>query len=200
MRISYRLVLKGIDFDGENRGMLSLYNIRVIRSRRRTAEIEVRPDLSVVVRAPEWMPEEAIELFAQKKRAWIESKISLMEARQNARINKSLADRAVYEPEARTVICKRAAYFAEIMGVRFQRIAVREQKTRWGSCSSRGNLNFNWKLILMPEQILDYVVVHELAHLKQMNHSEAFWAEVGRVLPDYKAQRAWLKIHGPEYQ
>ncbi len=80
------------------------------------------------------------------------------------------------------------------------RIIVREQKTRWGSCSSKHNINLNWKLIMMPEEILNYVVVHELAHLKQMNHSKAFWEEVEKVLPDYKKQKEWLKQNGRNYQ
>lgn len=73
---------------------------------------------------------------------------------------------------------------------------MREQKTRWGSCSAAGNLNFNWKLILMPPEILDYVVVHELAHRKELNHSKAFWSVVEQILPDYKERRRWLKTEG----
>ena len=85
------------------------------------------------------------------------------------------------------------------MGVDYGRISVRQQKTRWGSCSVRGNLNFNWKLALMPEEILDYVVVHELAHRVEMNHSPRFWAVVETVLPDWRERRRWLKQHGGEY-
>ena len=72
----------------------------------------------------------------------------------------------------------------------------REQKTRWGSCSSEKNLNFNWKLILAPPEVLDYVVVHELCHLKEMNHSKAFWEEVGKVMPEYETHKLWLKENG----
>ena len=82
------------------------------------------------------------------------------------------------------------------MGVKYGRITVRRQKTRWGSCSSKGNLNFNCLLMLCPDFVVDYVVVHELCHLKQMNHSERFWAEVERVLPQYKEARKWLKENG----
>ena len=82
------------------------------------------------------------------------------------------------------------------MGVSYGRIAIREQKTRWGSCSSKGTLNFNWRLILAPEEVLDYVVVHELAHRREMNHSKAFYAIVESVLPDYRQARRWLREHG----
>lgn len=94
---------------------------------------------------------------------------------------------------ARQRITGRVEYFAPLVGVTYNRIFIKEQKTRWGSCSSLGNLNFNWKLILLDEELLDYVVVHELAHRKQMNHSQAFWAEVERVLPDYRARRRRLR-------
>lgn len=94
---------------------------------------------------------------------------------------------------ARQRITRRVEYFAPLVGVTYNRIFIKEQKTRWGSCSSLGNLNFNWKLILLNEELLDYVVVHELAHRKQMNHSPTFWAEVERVLPDYRERRRRLK-------
>jgi predicted metal-dependent hydrolase len=82
------------------------------------------------------------------------------------------------------------------VGVDYRRITIRSQKTRWGSCSSSGNLNFNCLLLLAPPEVLDYVVVHELCHRKEMNHSPRFWAEVGRVLPDYKKRNKWLKENG----
>lgn len=89
-----------------------------------------------------------------------------------------------------------AAYYARLMGVTYGRISIREQKTRWGSCSSKGNLNFNWRLIFAPEEVVDYIVVHELAHRKEMNHSRAFYNVVASVLPDYKVQEKWLKENG----
>jgi predicted metal-dependent hydrolase len=87
-------------------------------------------------------------------------------------------------------------YFAPLVGVDYRRITIRSQKTRWGSCSSSGNLNFNCLLLLAPPEVLDYVVVHELCHRKEMNHAPRFWAEVGRVLPDYKKRNKWLKENG----
>ena len=101
--------------------------------------------------------------------------------------------------EACRAFPRRVAFYAEKMGVTYGRITIREQKTRWGSCSGKGNLNFNWKLIRMPAEILDYVVVHELAHRMEMNHSSRFYRIVASVLPDYKARERWLKEHGGEY-
>ena len=91
---------------------------------------------------------------------------------------------------------KRVSYFARLMGVSYRNITIREQKTRWGSCSSEKNLNFNWKLILAPPEVLDYVVIHELCHLKEMNHSKAFWDEVEKVMPEYETYKLWLKENG----
>lgn len=103
---------------------------------------------------------------------------------------KELADKALkYIPE-------RVAHFARIIGVDYGRITIRNQKTRWGSCSSKGNLNFNCLLMMTPPEVIDYVVVHELCHRKEMNHSKAFWNEVEKVMPDYKAYIKWLKEEG----
>ena len=83
--------------------------------------------------------------------------------------------------------------YAAQMNVTYGRITIRNQQTRWGSCSSKGNLNFNYRLFFLPEELRDYVIVHELAHRRQMNHSKLFWAEVEKVLPDYKVRRQALK-------
>ena len=87
-------------------------------------------------------------------------------------------------------------YFAPQVGVSYGRITIRNQKTRWGSCSGKGNLNFNCLLMLTPPEVIDYVVVHELCHRKEMNHSKAFWDQVERILPDYKVSEAYLKKEG----
>ncbi len=95
--------------------------------------------------------------------------------------------------QAKKYIPGRVAHYAEQMQVDYGRIAIRCQKTRWGSCSQKGNLNFNCLLMELPPEIIDYVVVHELCHRLQMNHSGKFWAEVEKVLPDYRERRRWLK-------
>ena len=101
-----------------------------------------------------------------------------------------------YRDKARARFESRVAYYHKITGGRYTSVTVRDQKTRWGSCSSRGTLSFNYRLIFAPPEILDYVVVHELCHRKEMNHSEKFYAEVLRVYPDYWTWDKWLKDNG----
>ena len=97
---------------------------------------------------------------------------------------------------AKEVLPEIAAHYAPLVGVDYGRITIRAQRTRWGSCSAQGNLNFNCLLMLTPDDVMEYVVVHELCHRKEMNHSARFWAEVERVLPDYRRSRQWLKENG----
>lgn len=103
-----------------------------------------------------------------------------------------------YRNAARAQFESRVAYYHPATGGRFTSITVRDQKTRWGSCSSQGTLSFNYRLIFAPPIVLDYVVVHELCHLTHMNHSKDFWDMVGTIMPDYKTHRRWLRDHGHE--
>jgi predicted metal-dependent hydrolase len=105
---------------------------------------------------------------------------------------------AWYRRQARVVFAARLAHCNTAYGFSFGRVTIKDQKSRWGSCSQRGNLNFNWRLLLAPLSVLDYVVYHELAHLKEPNHASAFWALVATACPDYRQQRRWLKQHSQE--
>lgn len=116
----------------------------------------------------------------------------------NAEIKRLAALEQRYRDSARAVLESRVAYFHQITGGAYTSVTVRDQKTRWGSCSSRGTLSFNYRLIFAPPGILDYVVVHELCHLTHMNHSKDFWDMVGRVMPDYRVRKQWLRDHGQE--
>lgn len=178
--------------------------IEIIRSSRKTLAIEIRPDMRVIVRAPHRAPNGYIEQFISDRADWIVEHLRRME-QKNRQCNdtlpvkklsnndiKKLADKAC------TCIPGRVAHFAPLVGVTYGRITIRNQRTRWGSCSSRGNLNFNCLLMLAPPEVIDYVVVHELCHRKEMNHSQLFWNEVARVLPGYAEQEKWLKTHGNE--
>ena len=108
------------------------------------------------------------------------------------------AIRATLSARALARIRERLAFYAPRIGVTPGRVAIRDQKTRWGSCSGKGNLNFNWKLIMAPPQCLDYVVVHELCHLLEFNHSPRFWALVSARMPDYEPWKKWLKGHAED--
>ena len=173
----------------------------LIRSRRKTLAVEIRPDGQVLVRAPLRLPRREIERFLMEKSDWIRvhrAKVLQRRAQEEANPVSSLTKEQLrtLKKRAAAAISERVEYFAPIVGVTYGNITIRSQKTRWGSCSSKGNLNFNCLLLLAPPEVLDYVVVHELCHRKQMNHSPLFWAEVERVLPDYKASVRWLKQNG----
>ena len=177
------------------------FTYEIIYSTRRTTALQVTPDGRVIVRAPKRCPRSFIEAFVRQKEDWVLRQLARFEKQRKEhpapeRPPLSDKDRARYISIARDIFTRKTAYYARIMGVSYGRIAIREQKTRWGSCSSKGNLNFNWRLILAPEEVLDYVVVHELAHRREMNHSKAFYAIVESVLPDYRQARRWLREHG----
>lgn len=171
----------------------------LIRSDRRSIGIEVDREGKVTVRTPYSCEKKRIDRFLLEKENWIRQKVKLQKENAMKRQEKREmpeAEKKYYRNLAREVLGARTGYYARKMGVTYGRISIREQKTRWGSCSSAGNLNFNWKLVLMPPELLDYVVVHELAHRKEMNHSPRFWAIVERELPDYCNRREKLKILG----
>lgn len=173
--------------------------IKLIRSNRRTVSLEIALSGEVLVRAPKHMSEAEIQRFVEEKSSWLAKHLQKREADMNS----LQAEGRFTEEEiekmsklAKQVIPEKVAYFARVMGVTYGRIVIRNQKTRWGSCSREGNLNFNCLLMMTPPEVLDYVVVHELSHRLEMNHSSRFWAQVERVLPDYREPRKWLKEHG----
>lgn len=175
--------------------------LKVIHSNRKTLSLEITPD-GLLVRAPRRMSDREIASFLNKKRAWIEKHWRIMQERQAAlnQLPPFTAEeiRALAE-KALTVIPERVKHYASLIGVDYGRITIRNQRTRWGSCSSKGNLNFNCLLMLLPDEVIDYVVVHELCHRKQMNHSAQFYAEIEKVFPEYRKCRKWLKENGGRY-
>lgn len=175
------------------------FQYKIIYSNRKTLAIQVTTTKEVIVRAPRSMSPSRIDAFLTNKESWILKHLNAMEHISESRqqiLPESVRKR--YIENARAVFTQKVSYYANLMGVTYGRITIREQKTRWGSCSSKGNLNFNWRLIFAPEYVIDYVVVHELAHRKEMNHSRAFYAVIEAVLPDYRIAQKWLKDHGHE--
>ncbi len=176
-------------------------HVTVIKSNRKTVAIQVNEDLSVTVRAPRRATQKDIDRILKDKEPWILKHIDQMQ-KKKAEYEAEYKNRLTQEDindlaqKAMQYIPERVAYFAEIIGVNYGRITIRNQKTRWGSCSSKGNLNFNCLLMRMPPEVIDYVVVHELCHRKEMNHSKAFWNEVEKVYPAYKECIKWLKSEG----
>lgn len=168
---------------------------RVIRSNRNTLAIQILPDGEVVVRSPRRVSEKHIRAFVESKADWIEKHSKPVIAPDQKFSRQELQD---LTRRAASVIAQRLQFFAPLVGVTYGQITIRHQKTRWGSCSVKGNLSFNCLLVLTPPEVLDYVVVHELCHRKKQNHSALFWAEVERVLPDYAVCRRWLKQHAAE--
>ncbi len=179
------------------------FDTYVVYSKRKTCGVTIKGDRhQVLIRVPLRTSARRVDELVAESRGWIEKHVRLAEQKAidgdrvapiTASEVKELASQAV------TVLPRKAAFYASRMGVAYNRITIRNQRTRWGSCSAKGNLNFNCLLMKLPDEIQDYVVVHELCHLKQMNHSPAFWAEVERVIPDYRTRRAWLKEHGGAY-
>ena len=175
--------------------------IKVIKSNRKTVSVEVKAD-GIIVRAPYRMGEQAIHEFLLEKSSWIEKNYMILQERaKNWGDLTPFTDAEIDElaEKALTVIPGKVKYYAKKLGVTYGRITIRNQRTRWGSCSSKGNLNFNCLLMLFPDDVIDSVVVHELCHLKHMDHSAEFYAEVERAFPEYRRCQKWLKEHGGGY-
>ncbi len=168
---------------------------QIIRSSRRTISLEIKPDGSILVRAPRRLSDRAIREFVQSKESWLREKLQKCENRP-ALPHLTEAELDNLKKQAKSDMATRVDRFAPLVGVTYGRVTIRAQRSRWGSCSRAGNLNFNCLLMLAPPEVRDYVAVHELCHRKEMNHSARFWAEVERICPDYRVHRQWLKDNG----
>ena len=170
--------------------------LRVIRSARKTIGLQVKEDGEVLLRIPNRLSARALQDFLNREQSWIWQKAEQMQSRIKQREATGATPVGQLSREElekiKEKIGSRVRYYSKIMGVTVGRITIRNQKTRWGSCSSKGNLNFNYQLYYLPEELLDYVVIHELAHRRHMNHSADFWAEVEKYCPDYKIYRKQL--------
>ena len=166
---------------------------RLIRSKRKTVSIQITPGGEILVRCPQRMKKEAVEAFVKSKEDWIRRH---MPDPGQVLPAFSQAELLELKRQAGEDLPGRVARLAKILGADYGTVTLRYQKTRWGSCTGKGNLNFNCLLMLTPPQVRDYVVIHELCHRKHLNHSAQFWAEVERHCPDYRVHRKWLKDNG----
>ena len=187
------------------------FNYNLINSKRKTVSISIDPLKGVVVKAPINCSEDSLLAILKKHEHKIINLLRKNEAASQALEGEGkfmyLGEMKAMEhsdvrlleawlkEEASKVILGRVKAICAKMDVCPQKVSLRSQKTRWGSCSLKGNISLNWKLIFAPIEVIDYVIVHELCHLKQMNHSSAFWTLVSSYLPRYKIQREWLKKH-----
>ena len=164
----------------------------IIYSKRRTISLQVKNDASVVVRAPFDYNKELIDRFVSSHIDWISKKLDIVKSKPKIDY---LTDKQVKELKisVKEIITPIIAHYSKILNVFPRRVSINTAKTRFGSCSSNGNLNFSCRLGLYPHEAIEYVCVHELAHLKEMNHSPKFWAIVESVLPDYKERKKLLK-------
>lgn len=186
-----------------NKGMMKMkigeYNVEVRRSKRKSAAIKITADMQIVVFVPLYVSDNEIERMVISKSKWIDEHMLKVQSTIDERSKlekitfeqiKELADQAV------EYIPKRVKYYAEKENFIYNKITIKNLVSRWGSCSTKGNLNFNCLLMLTPDYVIDYIVVHELCHLREMNHSEKFWAEVEKIMPDCQRAELWLKQNG----
>ncbi len=164
---------------------------RVIRSARRTLALEITPEGEILVRAPSAVSDREIAAFAASHRAWVESHLPVVLARRRPPLTKE--EEATLRRLAKADLPARTARWAARMGIEYTGVTITSARHRFGSCNSRGGICYSFRLLELPEEVIDYVVVHELAHRLEMNHSPRFYAIVARYLPDYRRRRALLR-------
>jgi predicted metal-dependent hydrolase len=168
---------------------------------RRTARskyirISIHSSGEVVVSAPKHIPQTIIQKFVSSKEAWIKNKLEYFKKHPYIKPAPSIYTTAHYKKhkeEARALIQERLDHFNTHYKASYGRVSIKNQKSRWGSCSKRGNLNFNYRILFLPKDICDYVIVHEICHLKELNHSKRFWKLVAETVPNYAELRKQLR-------
>ena len=213
---------------------------QIVRSKRKTLALIVKPDGSLIVRAPLRTPERSIKEFIEDHAEWIQKKQAEMLATpapaprlyspgeifmylgcaypleivkgqkqplllkggfklaESSKSNAALTFERWYRAQAKQILEQRVSLYARQYDLQYKKISITSARTRWGSCSANGSLNFSWRLILTPMEVVDYVVVHELAHTVFHNHSRRFWKRVEKMMPEYKERRTWLRKNGQQ--
>lgn len=164
----------------------------LIRSNRRTVSLQIKRDGKILVRAPLKMSQKTIDEFVLKHENWIKSKLEIV---KNRHVAEDFSEKEIKElkKKLQVIITPILEKYSKIMNVEYTKVSINSARTRFGSCSSKKTLNFSYRLVLYPYEAIEYVCVHELAHLKEMNHSRKFWQIVASILPDYKKRKELLK-------
>ena len=169
------------------------YTMRKSKRARRLS-ITVHCDGAIVLTMPAYLPERFAAHFLRSKCSWLFRKLSYFRRFGGARpAPRRKHEYHIYKERARELVLSRLAHFNQQYGLAFARITIRDQKTRWGSCSQKGTLSFNYRLALLPPALADYVIVHELCHLAHLDHSQAFWKKVAEAIPEYAALKRQLR-------
>jgi len=168
--------------------------MKIIRSHRKTLALEISSDASLIIRAPRLMPLFLIKKFIKQKQNWITKKQKLI-TEKNQKI-KNIKATPISKKQALDKIIPQVKYYSSLSNFKYKNIKITSAQKRWGSCSVNNNLNFSKRLALAPYKVIDYVVVHELCHIKHKNHSSKFWQEVAKLMPNYKTHQKWLKNNG----
>lgn len=182
--------MKKIEIDGEK----IEYKFRKSK-RAKCLRLTVNQRAELVVTAPSIVPMFFVNRFIRQKSSWILKSLKAMKTRveNENKIKSQYGGYAKSKEKARDFALERVKYFAGKYGFTYNRIAIRNQKSRWGSCSAKNNLNFNYRLLFLETELSDYVIVHELCHLREMNHSQKFWKQVEDIIPDWRLRRHKLK-------
>lgn len=175
--------------------IISILKIRhSCNGRSRSIRISLSSDGRVLVTRPFWVSEKFAKNFVLEKKEWLEAKFRKMQLSPVSILSKgNRSDYLHYKEKARIIAIERLEYFSQFYSFQYKRLSIRDQKTRWGSCSGSGGLNFNYRLVFLPPELQDYLVVHELCHLKEMNHSTKFWSLVAQQIPDFRKRRKALR-------
>ena len=176
-------------------------------SNRKSIGIEIKKDASIHIRAPLYARQKQVEAFIIEHKDWIFKNYENIKQRmqkESLHTLTPLQERQIkllekrFRNAAKTYIPSRCVELQKLTGGTYQKITIRNQKTRWGSCSQTGTLSFNYRLMMADPGVIDYVIIHELCHLTYMNHSKEFWHKVESIMPDYVQKKNWLKAHGHE--
>lgn len=166
---------------------------KIVRSKRKTVAVQVNSDSEVIVRAPRFYPAGRIDSFVKSKTDWILKAQEKQRCRKDRFAELTEDEIDALKLTAKRVLNEKVNYYSQVMGVKPNGVKITSAQKRYGSCNSKGNICFSYRLMLFPEEVIDYVVVHELAHLKELNHSKDFYNIVMSVLPDYKKREQQLK-------